>query len=80
MDDILYDKDLNNVNIELYNRFGTDYPEERWFRCVCCKDPTRLDEGYSSRGHRMICERCFNTKFDGNILKARDWWQEDLYL
>lgn len=76
MTDILYDQDLNNVNVELYNRLGMDYSEERRFRCVCCKKPICLDEGYSSRGNRMICERCFNTKFEGNILKAHDWMRE----
>lgn len=77
MTDILYDQDLNNVNVELFNRFGMDYPKDRRFRCVCCREPICLDDGYSSSGHRMICERCFNTKFDGNILKAHDWMRED---
>lgn len=77
MADILYDKDLNNVNIELFNRFGMDNSRERRFRCVCCKEPISLEEGYSSSGRRMICERCLNTKFDGNILKAHDWMRED---
>lgn len=77
MTDILYDQDLNNVNIELFNRFGTDYPKERHFRCVCCGEPICLNEGNSSRGRRMICDRCLNDKFDGNILKAHDWMRED---
>lgn len=76
MTDILYDKNLNNVNIELFNRFGMVYPKERRFRCVCCKKPICLDEGYSSRGRRMICDRCFITKFDGSILKAHVWMRE----
>ena len=77
MVDIEYDRDLDTVNIEVFKRTGFDNGAERCFRCVCCKDPICLDEGYSSRGRRMICEQCFNTKFDGNILKAHDWMQED---
>lgn len=76
MTDILYDQDLNNVNIELFNRLWFDYPKVKAFRCVCCKEPISFDEGYSSNGRRMICELCLNTKFDGNILKARDWMRE----
>lgn len=77
MTDISYDQDLDNVNIELFNRFGMDYSDERRFRCVCCKAPICLDEGYSSSGKRMICARCFYTKFDGDIIKAHNWMRED---
>ena len=77
MINISYDHHLNNVNIAIFNRFGMDYSRERRFRCVCCKEPISLDEGYSSRGRRMICDRCLNVKFGGDILKAHAWMLED---
>lgn len=37
MFDIEYDKDLDTVNIEVFERTGFDNSTERRFRCVCCK-------------------------------------------
>lgn len=76
MTDILYYTDLNNVNVELFNRFGMDYPKERRFRCVCCKEPICLDKGYSSSGRRMICLACYAKYFNSDILAAHAWMRE----
>ncbi len=38
MVDIEYDKDLDTVNIEVFERKGTYNDTERRFRCVCCKN------------------------------------------
>ena len=76
MADIEYDKDLDIVNIEVFDRTGTYNETERRFRCVCCKKPTCIAESYSSRGHRMICLSCLWKYFDGNILAGHAWMLE----
>lgn len=76
MVDIEYDKDLDTVNIEAFERKGTYNDTERRFRCVCCKKPICISESFSSRGRRMICWSCYLKYFNGNILVAHAWMKE----
>lgn len=76
MFDIDYDKDLDTVNIEVFERTGFDNVTERRFRCVFCKKPISLSECVSSRGHRMICWSCYSKYFNGDILVAHAWMRE----
>lgn len=76
MVDIEYDKDLDTVNIEVFERTGFDNATERRFRCVFCKKPICLSECVSSRGHRMICCSCYSKYFNGDILVAHAWMRE----
>ena len=71
MVDIEYDKDLDTVNIEVF-----DNSTERRFRCVCCKKPICISESFSSRGHRMICWSCYSKYFNDDILVAHAWMRE----
>lgn len=59
MFDIEYDRDLDTVNIEVFERKGPYNDIERRFRCVCCKKPICIDESILSRGHRMVCWSCY---------------------
>lgn len=74
MVDIEYDKDLDIVNIEVFDRTGTYNETERRFRCVCCKKPTCIADSYSSRGHRMICLSCLWKYFDSLEILRREYF------
>lgn len=73
---IEYDKNLDTVNIEVFERTGIDNETERRFRCVCCKKPICISESFSSHGHRMVCWSCYSKYFNGNILIAHLWMRE----
>lgn len=74
---IVCDDSINVVNLELFRRTGVMYAWENRYRCVCCKKPVSIDDSYSSSGHRLICETCYNKHFDGDILKAHEWMCKD---
>lgn len=74
---IVYDNDINTVNIELYQRTGLNNDLENRYRCVCCKKPVSIRDSYSSCGHRLICYACYIKYFDDDILKAHKWMRKD---
>ena len=76
MADIEYEKDLDIVNIEVFERTGLDDGTERRFRCVCCKKPICIAESISSRGYRMVCWSCYSKYFNDDVLAAHAWMRE----
>lgn len=74
---IVYDNDINAVNIEIYQRTGFNNDFENRYRCVCCKKPVSIRNSYSSCGHRLICDACYIKYFDDDILKAHQWMRKD---
>lgn len=62
---IVYDNDINTVNIELFQRYCLDNDLENRYRCVCCKKPVSMRDSYSSCGHRLICDACYIKYFKG---------------
>lgn len=78
MVDIEYDKDLDTVNIEVFERKGTYNDTERRFRCVCCKKQICISESVSSRGRRMVCWSCYLKYFNDDILAAHAWMRGEV--
>lgn len=78
MEKIEYDKDIDLVNIEIFGRTGTDNVTEKRYRCVLCKQPVCIDDSYSAHGHKLICNRCVWTKFDGRYSNMFKWQRGDI--
>lgn len=74
MSDVLeYDKDLDVVNIEVFERNGLIDPMKNRHRCVLCRQPTSIDGSYSHSGHKLVCRSCLWTRFGGDIISLSRW-------
>lgn len=74
---IEYDRNIDIVNIEVFQRFGVEAPSVPRHRCVICKKPVSIDDSYSFGGHMLICERCFYKHFNGELHKVNEWKNEE---
>ena len=77
MSRIEYDRDIDIVNIEVFQRFGIETSSVPRHRCVICKKPVSIDDSYSFSGHMLICMGCFYKYFDGDFNKFDEWDNEE---
>ena len=77
MGKIEYDRDLDNYNIDVFQKFGVEATSVPRHRCVICKKPVSIDDSYSFCGHMLICMKCFYKHFDGELHKVNEWKNEE---
>lgn len=51
-------KSIDKANMKQYEINGIKRSDEYIYFCSVCKKITCLDRSYSSKGHRLICDRC----------------------
>lgn len=56
-------EEINERNIEIFAKNGTDNPYELRHNCCLCGKPTCVGSSYSKQGDRLICWNCQQTKF-----------------
>lgn len=70
--DRMIDKNINVLNMRIFNCCGTRNPSDLRHVCVFCKTPVSIEGSKSMRGNRLICRRC-QLKFFNNEYEVSRW-------
>lgn len=71
--DVIIDEKVNELNKEMFEKYGTQRPNKKRHRCCVCKEPVSISGSFSNNGDRLICSICAYKIFSGNVYSLMKW-------